>query len=347
MDITITYADGMVRIQNIGYTTSSDQIDISAAPGEFVMEVSRAIPSNPALDSMTIWHQSGRRVCSFAAHEISIPAGADIDALIPLVDAILTQSSGGGTTVTPKNTIYVSGVQGSPTGNGSIADPINTIADGVALAEAAGIADGLAWTVHVLAGVYDEQIIQSALANNVYITLGSGVNVSFSGIGATVADTNHSMYINMEQGSNMENVGGGSVISGAANNTTVFGSGTITMQSPYPVIESVNPASEINIVGITLLNLAGGPTEMINMTDGTIRLTNVAMIQVPAQEPIVKDGGSLKLTNVAIYAPTATNYATTSGVESIQVVNGVSNLASGAGITETVGTMLVDASFAI
>jgi hypothetical protein len=122
MDITITYADGMVRIQNIGYTTSSDQIDISAAPGEFVMEVSRAIPTNAALDSMTIWHKSGRRVCSFAAHEISIPAGPDIDTLIPLVDAILTQSSGG-TTLTPINTIYVSGVNGSPTGNGSIADP--------------------------------------------------------------------------------------------------------------------------------------------------------------------------------------------------------------------------------
>jgi len=345
MDITITYADGMVRIQNIGYTTSSDQIDISAAPGEFVMEVSRAIPTNAALDSMTIWHKSGRRVCSFAAHEISIPAGPDIDTLIPLVDAILTQSSGG-TTLTPINTIYVSGVNGSPTGNGSIAEPVDTIAAGITLAATNSATEGIAWCVYVYSGTYDEQILVPTTADPICITLGCGAEVIFSSPATPTVDaTNGDTYITMQQGSVLANTGSGAVLYPDVNNIVIIGNGTIRMDSPYQVVDMTKTGG-LTLRDTTLLNTDPGNTvEMINQTGGVLRMVNVNIVHESANDPMVKSGGDARLYACNIYAPLSTNSIASPTRQNVQVVNCVSNLATGVNITETVGTLLVDAAF--
>ena len=90
--------------------------------------------------------------------------------------------------MTPINTIYVSGVNGSPTGNGSIAEPINTIADGIALAAAGALADGIAYCVYVYSGTYDEQILVPTTADPICITLGCGAEVIFSSPAAPTVD---------------------------------------------------------------------------------------------------------------------------------------------------------------
>lgn len=340
---------GFVNIKDISAPESFAKLDFTGAVGSFYTRLGSDSGGPANGNTLTIVHAVAGEILTGIVDEFVTPSDASLITLRPIIDALLNTPSTltPATPMEPKNTIYVSAAHGSPTGTGAIDDPINTIADGMLLAETAGLADSLAWELRVLAGTYDEQITQAAGANNVYVTLTAGVNVSFSGLGPTVDDADHSMYINMEQGSNMENTGGGAVLSGATNNTTVIGPGTLTLQSVYPLVECGNAGSEVNLVGCTLLNLAGGVSEIINITDGTIRLTSVAIIQVPNHEPIVKDGGILHMTGTGIYAPTATNYATTSGAESIQVVNCVSNLVAGAGITETVGAMLVDAAYAV
>jgi hypothetical protein len=345
MDISITYADGMVRIQNLGYTSSSDQIDISAAPGTFIMEVSRAIPTNAPLDSITIWHQSGRRVCSFAASEISTPSGADVDTLIPLIDAILTQSSGG-TSVAPINTIFVSAANGTPTGNGAINDPIDTIAAGILLAEAASLDDGTQGEVRILPGTYDEQIIQSAGAPNVLFYLTSGATVSYSGLGATVSDFDNSISLYMEQGSYLVNTGGGSIVDAQANTVDINGYGTLQIESNYAGVEVSNTGT-CNLRGIAITNISGSIVEAVLQTDGTLRMFDCLVFHDPSVAPIQKNGGDMKLYNTNIFAPNAAAYADAATAQDIQIVFCQSNVPAGVNVNDTVQAMNADVAFTI
>lgn len=78
---------------------------------------------------------------------------------------------------------------------------------------------------------------------------------------------------------------------------------------------------------------------------GVLRMVNVNIVHVSANDPMVKSGGDARLYACNIYAPMSTNSITSPTPQNVQVVNCVSNLASGVNITETVGTLLVDAAF--
>ena len=347
MLLEFTFSDGMVRIKDVAVPNIASALDFSAPAGAFYSVLSDG--GNPLSDTMTIWHEHGSiPIVSFIAGECQVPAGADFATLKPLIDAILSQSTPTpGTTMTPVGTIYVSGTHGSPTGNGSLADPINTITDGITLANTNSIADGLAWGVHVLTGLYDEQIVMPVSIAPIWITLGAGAEVIYSGISVTVDSTNANTHITMEQGSVLANSGGGAVLYPDVKDIVVLGNGTLQMSSPYPIID-MSASGSVTITGCTLLNIDPANTaEVINQAGGTLRLGDVSCISTVANTPIVKSGGTTILVDYRSYAPLAPNYAEAAAAQSIQITNCVANAPANVNITETVGAMLVDGSFTL
>jgi hypothetical protein len=189
------------------------------------------------------------------------------------------------------------------------------------------------------------QIVVPTTADPICITLGCGAEVIFSGAGATVAAINNDTYITMQQGSVLANTGSGAVLYPDVNNIVIIGNGTIRMDSPYQVVD-MSATGGLTLRDTTLLNTDPGNTvEMINQTGGVLRMVNVNIVHVSANDPMVKSGGDARLYACNIYAPLSTNSITSPTPQNVQVVNCVSNLATGVKITETIGTLLVDAAF--
>lgn len=350
MQLEFSYADGMVRIQDVTIPRTSGQLDFSAPPGAFYTSLATAVPADVAKDVMTLWHvHRPLAIASFTAAECSVPAGPDFATLKPLIDAILSQStptpSG---TMTPVGTIYVSAVHGTPAGNGSLSDPIDTITTGIDLAHLNAQSDGIEWSVYVLTGTYDEQIAVPPTATSVSITLGVNAQVIFSGAPAVTVDaTNGDVYITMEDGSILSNTGGSSVLYPDINTISVVGVGTIRVDGPYQALDLASFGT-INLTGIKLLNSDPLNTvQVIDQADGTLNMVNVSCVSVVANTPIIKSGGVMNLTGYRNYSPAATNYAESPSPQDIQIAGCFSNVNKGPQISETVEPMNHNASFVI
>jgi hypothetical protein len=341
---------GFVNIKDISTPESFAKLDFTGAVGSFYTRLGSDSGGPANSNTLTIVHAVAGEILTGTVDEFITPSDTSLIVLRPVIDALLNtpSSSTPAVPMEPINTVYVSGVQGSPTGTGAIDSPINTITDAITLASTNSIADGIPWCVYVFSGTYDEQILVPASADPIWITLGCGAEVIFSGGGGTaptIDATNGDTYITMQQGSVLANTGIGAVLYPDVNDIVLFGNGTIRMDSPYQLID-MTATGGLTLRDVTLLNTDPANTvELSNQTSGVLRMVNCNIVHVSANDPMVKSGGDARLYGCNIYAPLSTNSISSPTPQKVQIVNCTSNLAVGASITQLVGTLLVDAAF--
>lgn len=289
----------------------------------------------------------GRIALEVSHAQIVSPSTADIDADLVVLRDYFNSSSGGGPT--PMNLfeiVYVS-PSGSPSGTGALDDPLSTIADGIALAQANTLSSGLHWNVHVLPGSYDEQI-NPLTAQVIYIELYGGVEVDYSGSGDTIVDSSVGVNIFMHLGSMLSNSGTGHVIS-AANSTRISGFGAIVQgNSSVSAVDVGSLSGNLTIEKVSILNTSNTlSVNLVTSSDGVLLLDGCRISHWDSfitTEPIYIVGSGVRLMHCQIYAPSSTYSLTGDGANPVQVVNCTSNVGA-TSVTQTVGAMLVDPLF--
>lgn len=279
----------------------------------------------------------------FTAAQVTTPAsGGNINTLKSLLQNLFETTDTNSESMTPNGTLYVSTAFGNDTNSGALNSPKKTIAAAATLANFNATANGSRpWTVHVLAGAYDEQIAPTS--NLTRFVFDGGAALLYSGGSSAITDASGEVHITLLEGAKLLNMAGGTLFSiGASSNNILIG-GTIddagTGSLPFAVTAGSIEIRDCRIEGSSASGL-------LTINGGTAKLVNCQVLQGHATAAFVKDGGTLHLTRCGIQQ-SAGNYITTSGAESVQIVDCVTNLAAGAGITETVGTMLVNAAYTL
>lgn len=244
--------------------------------------------------------------------------------------------------MTPFSIIYVSQIYGDDTnGNGSPDAPYQTLTKGIAEMDAKSISDGTPWQVWALGGMYDETVV--GIGNDVYLRLCTGA-VLASTTGPCVSDAGGSVFLYIEEKADLyaDNGGASPEFSISSNVVKVSGRSPIYVSDIAGIDVS---GGEFWADGI-MIDGDSNSEELINQSGGVVRLSNCRIRQPYAASAIVKSGGDMKLHNCQIET-VHSNYISAPSAQSVQVFGCVSNVAKGANITETVGSMFVDSSFTL
>lgn len=280
---------------------------------------------------------------AFTYADVASPLPGNLAALKAALTTMLSNSS---SDMTPTGIAYVSQVYGNDfTGNGSLELPYQTIAKGIEVTDDKTTTDGIQWGVDVLPGNYDEQIVANATNSNpVFITLHEGASVASTTV-VTVSDAVANVSITLHKGSRLFN--GAAVPTVDVSNgfdVEIYDLGSQFFTTTNTVLVDVSNGN-FRMDGGTLVR-QGGTGEVFNVSGGVARLTNTGIFQSDTSSAIVKSGGDMKLSYVRIQTA-HTDYASAGSAQDIQIVDCACNVTFGANITETVGTMLVNAAFTL
>lgn len=279
----------------------------------------------------------------FGYSDVVAPATANLAALKAVLTTMLSNTSNMGS---PIGIIYVSSIHGSVGGSGSIDDPISTIGAGVSAARTNASTDGVPWGVHVLGGTYDAQIGPSA--DRIYIRLCAGASIQYTGSGAAIQDdgSGDSLWVEMEEGSLVAtDTTGNPAIDVTTGAVTITGNGSFEARDAGDLITVSGGA--LWLEDSLVLNTDPVAGALLNISGGSARLFGCHCASTDASSPFLISGGAtLNLDGVRINTA-HTDYISAAAPENVQIADCVSNVAAGANITETVGTMLVNAGYTL